>query len=244
MPMKNPSHPGELVRDNLEDLNLTVAEAATGLGITRQQLYNVIGGKCAITPEMALRFAEGLRWDRDVLAANAGKLRLGAGAREGCDPGSHSLHSQGGMTMVPSRDFREAITPLTALGQQSAQPPGNVPRRRCPPDSSTPSVWSRGAPLGNPVTSSRLGVHVTRTGLSDGATSRGGVFSRHQGASMRFSTSSEKSIFPRVAWLYGQTFSCASSNRATASSFGSVGAFTCIPTAIPKPPPSRGPTEV
>lgn len=59
MPMKNPLHPGELVRDNLEDLHLTVAEAAAGLGITRQQLYNVIGGKCAITPEMALRFEKG-----------------------------------------------------------------------------------------------------------------------------------------------------------------------------------------
>ena len=57
--MKNPVHPGELVRDNLEDLHLTVAEAAKGLGITRQQLYNVIGGKCAITPEMAVRFEKG-----------------------------------------------------------------------------------------------------------------------------------------------------------------------------------------
>ena len=56
MPMKNPCHPGELVRANLEDLNVSVAEAATGLGITRQQLYNVLRGKCAVTPEMALRF--------------------------------------------------------------------------------------------------------------------------------------------------------------------------------------------
>jgi len=53
--MKNPPHPGELVQDNLEDLNLSVAEAAAGLGVTRQQLYNVLRGKCAITPEMALR---------------------------------------------------------------------------------------------------------------------------------------------------------------------------------------------
>jgi addiction module HigA family antidote len=57
--MKNPAHPGELVRDNLKDLHLSVAEAATGLGITRQQLYKVIGGKCAITAEMALRFEKG-----------------------------------------------------------------------------------------------------------------------------------------------------------------------------------------
>ncbi len=52
MPMKNPPHPGELIRDNIADLGLSVAESAAGLGITRQLLYNVING---ITPEMALR---------------------------------------------------------------------------------------------------------------------------------------------------------------------------------------------
>jgi antitoxin HigA-1 len=56
MAMKNPSHPGELVQANLDELGLTVAEAAAGLGITRQQLYNVINGKSAVSPEMALRF--------------------------------------------------------------------------------------------------------------------------------------------------------------------------------------------
>lgn len=55
MAMKNPPHPGELVRDNLEELKLSVAEAADGLRVTRQQLYNVISGKSSITPEMAVR---------------------------------------------------------------------------------------------------------------------------------------------------------------------------------------------
>jgi addiction module HigA family antidote len=58
--MKNPPHPGELVRANLDDLDVTVAQAAVGLGITRQQLYNVIRGKSGITPEMALRFEKAL----------------------------------------------------------------------------------------------------------------------------------------------------------------------------------------
>ena len=59
MPMKNPPHPGELIRENLEDLRLAVAEAAKGLGITRQQLYNVLKGKSGITPEMAVRLEKG-----------------------------------------------------------------------------------------------------------------------------------------------------------------------------------------
>lgn len=56
MEMKNPVHPGELVRDNLEELGLTTAQAAEALGVTRQQLHNVISGRSAVSPEMAVRF--------------------------------------------------------------------------------------------------------------------------------------------------------------------------------------------
>lgn len=56
MGMKNPAHPGLLVKERLEDLGLSVAEAARGLGITRQQLHNVIAGRSGVTPEMAVRF--------------------------------------------------------------------------------------------------------------------------------------------------------------------------------------------
>ncbi|MFZ2448071.1 MAG: HigA family addiction module antitoxin [Syntrophobacteraceae bacterium] len=56
MEMKNPAHPGELVKACLDDLGLSVAEAAKGLGITRRQLHNVIAGRSNVTPEMAIRF--------------------------------------------------------------------------------------------------------------------------------------------------------------------------------------------
>ncbi|MBF0528610.1 MAG: HigA family addiction module antidote protein [Deltaproteobacteria bacterium] len=56
MEMKNPAHPGLLVKECLDDLGLSVAEAAKGLGITRQQLHNVVAGRSSITPEMAIRF--------------------------------------------------------------------------------------------------------------------------------------------------------------------------------------------
>ena len=54
MPMKNPPHPGLGLRDDIDALGLSVAEAAQGIGVTRQQLYNVLSGKHAV-PEMALR---------------------------------------------------------------------------------------------------------------------------------------------------------------------------------------------
>ncbi|CAN5361624.1 HigA family addiction module antitoxin [soil metagenome] len=60
MPMKNPPHPGRLVRDEIEALGLAVAKAAKGLGVTRQQLYRVMSGECAISPEMAMRLEAGL----------------------------------------------------------------------------------------------------------------------------------------------------------------------------------------
>lgn len=54
--MKNPLHPGLLVEECLDDVGLSVAEAAKGLGVTRQQLHNLLAGRRYVTPEMAIRF--------------------------------------------------------------------------------------------------------------------------------------------------------------------------------------------
>jgi addiction module HigA family antidote len=53
--MKNPPHPGRLLRDDIDALELSVAQAAKALGVTRSQLYRVLGGECAVSPEMAIR---------------------------------------------------------------------------------------------------------------------------------------------------------------------------------------------
>ena len=66
MPMKNPPHPGRGLKDDVDALGLTVAEAAEALGITRQQLYNVIGGRSGITAEMALRLEKGVGGTADA----------------------------------------------------------------------------------------------------------------------------------------------------------------------------------
>ena len=63
MAMKNPSHPGALLKDDLEALGLSVAEAAKGLGVTRQQLYRVLNGTSSVTPDMALRLEKALGGD-------------------------------------------------------------------------------------------------------------------------------------------------------------------------------------
>ncbi len=56
MPMKNPPHPGEVIRELcLEPLGLTVTRAAEALRVSRQSLSNVLNGHTGISPEMAVR---------------------------------------------------------------------------------------------------------------------------------------------------------------------------------------------
>ena len=59
MPMKNPAHPGRIVRSAcLEPLGLSVTAGAKVLGISRQTLTKVINGKSGISAEMAIRLAK------------------------------------------------------------------------------------------------------------------------------------------------------------------------------------------
>ena len=59
MPMKNPVHPGRIVRRNcLEPLGLSVTAGARILGVSRQALNNIVNGKSGISPEMAIRLTK------------------------------------------------------------------------------------------------------------------------------------------------------------------------------------------
>lgn len=59
MPMKNPPHPGRIVRQEcLDPLGLTVTDAAGRLGVTRQALNNLVNEKAGISPEMSIRLAK------------------------------------------------------------------------------------------------------------------------------------------------------------------------------------------
>jgi antitoxin HigA-1 len=60
MEMKNPPHPGELIGDALDELGVSISAAAKSLGITRQQLHNLIAGRSGITPEMAVKLEKAI----------------------------------------------------------------------------------------------------------------------------------------------------------------------------------------
>lgn len=52
-----PSHPGELMREILDDhVKLPIAEAARRMKVSRPSLYAVLNGSSAVTADMALRF--------------------------------------------------------------------------------------------------------------------------------------------------------------------------------------------
>lgn len=58
MLMHNPPHPGEVIRELcLEPLDLSVTEAAKGLGVSRKTLSAILNGHAGISPEMAVRLS-------------------------------------------------------------------------------------------------------------------------------------------------------------------------------------------
>jgi addiction module HigA family antidote len=80
MPMKNPPHPGRIVRQEcLEPLRLSVTDAAKSLGVSRNALSELVNERRGISPEMAIRLAKafgssaavwaGLQLDYDMAQA-------------------------------------------------------------------------------------------------------------------------------------------------------------------------------
>ena len=57
MPMKDPPHPGRmLLRDCIEALDFTIAEAATHIKVDEQALAAICECRAPITVDMAIRF--------------------------------------------------------------------------------------------------------------------------------------------------------------------------------------------
>ena len=68
MPMKNPPHPGDLIRTEIiEELGLTVKKSAEILKVRRATLSDLLHGKAALTPDMALRIEKAFGPDMDHL---------------------------------------------------------------------------------------------------------------------------------------------------------------------------------
>lgn len=87
MPMKNPNHPGDIIRDCLEELGVSVTDGAKALGVTRPSLSRLINHKAGVSPEMAVRLEKAigstagfwlrlqLNYDLAQIQARSGKIR-------------------------------------------------------------------------------------------------------------------------------------------------------------------------
>ena len=63
-----PPHPGEFIRDEiLDELHLSVSEAADVLGVRRATLSDLVNGNAALSAEMALRIEKAFGVDMEML---------------------------------------------------------------------------------------------------------------------------------------------------------------------------------
>ncbi len=60
MQMKNPNHPGDIIRDCLDELGVNVTEGAEALGVSRAALSRVLNRKAAVSAEMAVRLEKAI----------------------------------------------------------------------------------------------------------------------------------------------------------------------------------------
>ncbi len=84
MAMKNPCHPGEIVREAIvEEVGLSNRAAAEGLGVARKTLSEIMNGRAGISPEMAIRLEKGVgssaeHWLGMQMVFDLAKAQLGA----------------------------------------------------------------------------------------------------------------------------------------------------------------------
>lgn len=68
--LKNPAHPGEIIRDDiLPAYGLSVAAAARVLHITRANLTRVLNGDAALSHELALKIEKAFGTDAGLMTA-------------------------------------------------------------------------------------------------------------------------------------------------------------------------------
>lgn len=57
MPMKNPAHPGEVLREYIDSAGITVGQAAEAIAYTRPNLSKVLNGRADVETDLAIKLS-------------------------------------------------------------------------------------------------------------------------------------------------------------------------------------------
>ena len=75
--IKKPKHPGKIFKEEiLQPLNLSIAEAASMLGVSRKALYKLVNEETSLSPQMALRIGKATKTDPEIWMNMQIKLSL------------------------------------------------------------------------------------------------------------------------------------------------------------------------
>ena len=80
MSMRNPVHPGKIIKHSIAASGLNITDAACRLGVPRQTLSRVVNAKTSLSAEMAIRISKAFgstpeHWLRMQLAYDMGQMR-------------------------------------------------------------------------------------------------------------------------------------------------------------------------
>ena len=105
--MYNPAHPGEIIQEYMEGLDLTVSSLAAHLRITRANLSRMIHGKTGVSAGMALRLSDAFGTSPQVWIRMQANFDLAKAAHESRRK-STDLHC--GRTLYLRCTYRRPIT--------------------------------------------------------------------------------------------------------------------------------------
>jgi antitoxin HigA-1 len=77
MRKRKPTHPGEVfTEDVIKPLGITITKAAKDLGVSRKTLSEIVNGRCALSPEVAVRIGKATNTSPENWLAMESKLDL------------------------------------------------------------------------------------------------------------------------------------------------------------------------
>ena len=124
--MKNPPHPGEVIREEvIRPLKLSVTAAAAALGVTRQALSAFLNERSDLSPEMALRIEVAFGPKADVMMGV--QTDYPDGARAGAPAGDRGERAAGQRVEFVSGVSGKAGSSGQARGRHRAAAHGSSP---------------------------------------------------------------------------------------------------------------------